>query len=261
MTWGRRTTGALAAAAVGVLLTGCGGGGAPSSGPTEVVIPGSTNTIGTEADGDPEPTDATGSTQPTDGPTTSVTTAEELFTQVGAAMGEHETVHVSVGDETAPTVEADVEYLGAGDDFVAEVLTDPSTPVEVRRVDGVLYAGDPGGAFEEVAADDELAAYRTWAVLADLAAVLQNADGFAADGPTDVDGVGVAGYTFTVDASALVSSTQVPDELTGPVGVTFSVDATGLPVRVDQAFEDGTFVRTDYSEWGVTVDVEAPEIS
>ena len=46
-----------------------------------------------------------------------------------------------------------------------------------------------------------------------------------------------------------------------PHTASFSIDDTGLPVRVDELFVDGDqLLRTDYSAWGVPVDVAVPDV-
>ncbi|MDO9454496.1 hypothetical protein [Nocardioides sp.] len=269
MSWGRRTAALVVLATTSTWLVGCGTTGGPEGAdPTPVVIPGSTVTIGTDAAtpvvGSPSPDTTSGA--PGEGG--SVTTVEALFTKVGGAMGGFDSVHLAVGTADEPSViEANHHYLSGGSDYSAVITAIADQPVEARRVGGTFYLQSAtDGPFTEidpadVAADDTsvIGALPGWDVLGDLAAVLGEGADFAAGGPGDVDGTPVQSFTFTADAADLVPSAQVPDDLTGAVEVTFSIDEAGLPVRVDEDFADGDRVlRTDYSGWGDPFTVEVP---
>lgn len=265
-----RTTALLLLVASGPWLVGCGDDEPAEATPTPIVIPGSTVTIGTEAG--PVPSVAPTSREPSEPPTSeptrsvadpgSVAGVDDLLAVVAGAVQGLRSVHLSVGTETGSVIEADHRYA-EGDDYVA-VLRVSAEPIEARRVGGAFYLrAAPDEPFAEVAADQPLegvlGALRTWDVVGDLAAALTGVTGFTVVGPGDVDGTAVRTFAWTVDAAGLVASATVPDELTGPVEVTVSVDAEGLPVRVDERFVDSDqLLRTDYSAWGEPVEVAAP---
>lgn len=274
-------------------VAGCGSLGGDVAEPvaTPVVIPGSTVTIPTSqtaAPATPVPVEQSGepatrspseraagraarraaesTPEATTPPTIPQVSAADLVSEVGAAMGGYGTVHVSVGADGPAVVESDHRYLGGGD-YTATFRAIADRPWTAIRVDGTLYVQEStDGPFAEVdpaeAGGSILAALPFWDVPRDLFAVLDNAEDITqvADTP-DIGGTPVRTYELTVDAADVVGGAQVPDDLTGAVAVTLSIDRTGLPVRVDQQFADGgPLVRTTYSAWGERVEVAVPDL-
>lgn len=266
MSWGRRTTAGLLLVAA-PLLTACGGEPVTPA-PTLPMIPGADGPVPVAPNGTLPAAPATSDPSDPSGSETAsgaIGDPDALFQRIGDAMSMHESVHLSVStDGNPPVVEADHDYLD-DNDYTAEITVNPDAPSAVVRVDGTTYfqlsADEP---FAEVGVGDSSvgASLAGWNVVGDLQAVLNNADSFAASGePSEIDGQPVESYTMSVDASFLVAGAQVPDDLTGDVEVTFSIAADGLPVRVEENFVDeGTVLSTDYSDWDVTVDAEAPTL-
>lgn len=247
-------------AVLGLVLTGCGDGTEPPTSAPVVIV-------------DSTDLPPTAPTTPTsEPPTPAALTPDELVQLVGAAMAEHETVHISVGDEKELVYEVDHDYLGTGD-FSAVLELIPGQVFDVRRIGTSYYLRiDDEGPFGVAGPDDlrpddysTAAQFFRWDVVGELAAMLRAADELTVTGPDEVDGTVVTTYAFTVDATAVNDNANVPDAVTGPVDILFSVDADGLPVRIDlqlTALESAGpgfgLVRIVYSAWGEPVDIEEP---
>lgn len=253
----------LALALPAALLVGCGNEEAPE--PEAYLL--------TDLEGGTAAPDALGSAAPTTDasePAVEVSTGEELIAQIGAAVGELDSVRITRGTGTPPAdIDAVVTY-GDTADFEATLYLGPGTPeMLVSRVDDILYVGDPDNPQQPVSSDDvrpgaggSLPSLFAWSPLLDLRAVLQSAGAVSAAGPTEIDGDPVTSYRFSTDLDALPQpSVIVPEPESGSASATLSLDADSLPVRLKISYDGAlgaTTVVLTYADWGATVDISVP---
>lgn len=234
-----------------------------------MVIPGSTVTIGTEPS--PPPTASTAPPESSTATAVPRPTGDELVRLVGDQMIDYSTVHVDVSDGTSPPdITIDLDYDSG--DLVA-LLAPPAqgfSTTSVRRVGDTVYV-DTGDGSDIVAAplgdvdagsSGDGPAVAVFDLVANLRATLAGASRIASTGAGEIGGRTVEQYSLTIDAGDLLQpSFIVPDETAGPVAVVLSVNADGLPVRVEyDAPAPGTVIRLDLSAWGDPVTVEAPDV-